>query len=113
VAVFMGAFPVLPGKSDDGRKFAQETMGRAQDFAAAQKRGAITREEWSLQETPMGALVLVRFECDDVEKAFATLAQSTNEFDVWFRGRVLDITGVDLAAPSDAAPPEIILDWSA
>jgi len=113
MAVFLGAFPVLPGKADDARKFAQETSGRGEDFSASQKKGGVTREEWSLQETPMGALVLVRFECDDVEKAFATLAESTDDFDVWFRGRVLEITGVDLAAPSDGPPPEIVLDWRA
>ena len=112
MAVFMGAFPVLPGKSDDARKFAQETAGRREEFTAHQKRGGITKEEWSLQETPMGALMLVRFECGDIEKAFGSLAESTETFDVWFRGRVLEVSGVDLAAPADGPPPEIVFDWS-
>lgn len=112
MAVFLGAFPVLPDKDDDGRKFAEETLSRG-GFDRVQGEAGITKEEWALQQTPMGSLVLVRFEAPDIEAAFARLASSTDEFDVWFRERVKEITGVDLAAPSDAPPPEIILDWSA
>jgi hypothetical protein len=113
MAVFMGAFPVLPGKDDEVRKLAEEVRGRLEDFNASQARGGTTREEWALQETPMGSLVLVRFEGDDPEKAFATLAESTDDYDVWFKSRVLEISGVDLGAPPDGAPPEIIFDWTA
>ncbi len=111
MAVFLGAFPVLPGKADDVRKFAQETLGRGDELAASQKKSGITREEWSLQDTPMGALVLVRFEGDDIEKSFGRLAESTDPFDVWFKERVKELTGVDLGAPPDEAPPEMILEW--
>jgi hypothetical protein len=31
----------------------------------------------------------------------------------WFRGRVLDVTGVDLAVPPTAPPPEVLFDWHA
>ena len=113
MAVFMGAFPVLPGKDDDARKFAQETLGRREEFDASQKESGVTKEEWSLQQSPMGSLILVRFESNDIEKAFVRLAESTDKFDVWFKGRVKEVSGVDLSAPSDVPPPEIILSWSA
>jgi hypothetical protein len=113
MATFIGAFPVLPGKDDDARKFAQETLGRSEEFSASQKRGGVTKEEWSLQQSPMGSLVLVHFEADDIEKSFAVLAQSTDDFDVWFRGRVMDVSGVDLAAEPEGPPPELVLDWRA
>jgi hypothetical protein len=32
---------------------------------------------------------------------------------MWFRGRVQDITGFDLAAPQEEPPPEVLVDWSA
>ena len=35
----------------------------------------------------------------DVEKALADLATNDSDFMSWFRGRVLDLTGVDLSAP--------------
>jgi hypothetical protein len=112
MAVFMGAFPVLPGKEDEARRFAHETVERREEFDRSQERLRTTRDEWALQETPMGSLLIVRFEADDVGQAFAGLAQSTDPFDVWFRQRVLDTTGVDLTQPMESPPPEIILDWS-
>jgi hypothetical protein len=112
MAVFLGAFPLLPGKEDEARKFAEETLSRG-GWAEAQADGGITREEWALQESEMGSMVLVRFEAPDIEASFARLAVSTDEFDVWFRGRVMDLTGIDLSSPADGAPPEVILDWSA
>src|SRR5207249_9550525 len=68
MAAFIGAFPVLPGKDDDVRKFAQEPMGRSEEFSASQKRGGVTKEEWSLQQSPMGSLVLVHFEARSEER---------------------------------------------
>ena len=72
-----------------------------------------TRETWSLQSTPSGDLVLVWFEAPDIEKAFGSLAESTEPFDVWLRAQVQEINGVDLAAPPEEAPPEVLLDWTA
>jgi hypothetical protein len=112
MAVFLGAFPVLPGKEDEPAKFARATLDRREEFEASQGRLSVTKEEWALQQTPMGSMVIVRFETPDVEAAFAGLAQSDNAFDVWFRERVLEITGVDLAAPSDDPLPEVILSWT-
>jgi hypothetical protein len=112
MAVFMGAFPVPPGKEDEARRFAHETLVRREEFDRSQERLRTTRDEWALQETPMGSLQIVRFEADGVGQAFAGLAQSTDPFDVWFRQRVLDTTGVDLTRPMESPPPAIILDWS-
>jgi hypothetical protein len=111
MAVFLGAFPVLSGKEDEPRKFAEETLERREEFEASQRRLGVTKEEWALQQTPMGSMVIVRFESSDVAAAFAGLAESNDAFDVWFRERVLEITGVDLAAPSDDPLPEVILSW--
>ncbi len=60
----------------------------------------------------MGSMVIVRFESGDIDGAFAGLAESNELFDVWFRQRVQEITGVDLSAPMEGPPPEIIFDWS-
>lgn len=114
MAVFNGAFPVLPGKADDPRAFAEEVLGkRRADYDESQKRAGITRETWSVQELPDGnAVVLVWFECDDVEAAFADAVADSTEFGVWFRDRVKDITGVDLAEQAESGP-ELVLEWSA
>jgi hypothetical protein len=111
--VFNGLFPVLEGKEDAARAFANEAVGpRGEQFAETQRRNNVARETWSLLTTPMGSFVNVWFE-GDVEEAFQELATADDEHTVWFRKTVLDITGVDLTAPDDTAPPEVILDWKA
>jgi len=112
MAVFNGMLPIQAGKEEDARAFAAETMGaRRAEFDAHHARADNTRETWVLQETPMGSFLLVWFE-GDLEKAFADFATNDSDFMTWFRGRVLDITGVDLGAPSDA-PPAVLVDWHA
>jgi hypothetical protein len=112
MAVFNGAFPVLPGKVEDARAFAKDTMGAQRSgYDESQKRGGITRETWSIQETPDGnAFVLVWFESPDTEKTFVELAQDPSDFAVWFRNQVKEISGVDLTAPAEGGP-ELVLDW--
>lgn len=114
MAVFNGAFPVLPGKVGAARAFAKETMGpRRSGFDESQKRGGVTRETWSVQENPDGsAFVLVWFESPDPEQTFTELAQDSSDFGVWFRERVKEVSGVDLAEPQEGGP-ELILDWTA
>ena len=112
MAVFNGAFPVLKGKEDLAKKFADEIAGpRKGDFDAMQKKSSVTRETWTLQETPMGSFVLVWFE-GDVEAAFADMATSDDEIAKWMRDRIQELTGVDMAA-DDSPPPAVLLDWTA
>ena len=111
--VFNGMFPIQPGREEDARAFAAETLGaRREGFEAHHARVGNVRETWALQETPMGSFMLVWFE-GNPEKAFADLATDQSEFTTWFRGQVLDLTGVDLGTPADGPPPVILLDWSA
>ena len=69
MAVFMGAFPVLPGKEQEARKFGEETSSRLSEFEASQQRLGVTTETWMLQQSPEGSMVIVHFESDDVERA--------------------------------------------
>jgi hypothetical protein len=113
MAVFNGAFPIVPGKEKEGRDFAAACMGeRRKGFDAQAARTGLTRETWSLQETPMGSFMLVWFEAPDIEGSFTELATSDDEFTVWFRGQVKELTGVDLGAPPQGPPPEVLVDWT-
>ena len=105
MAVFNGVFPILPGKEQAGREFAAACMGeRRKGFEAQATRSGLARETWALQETPMGSFMLVWFEAPDIEKAFTEPATSGEEFSIWFRGQVKDVTGVDLALHPKARP---------
>jgi hypothetical protein len=111
MAVFNGAFPILAGKEKEGRDFAAACMGeRRKEFEAQLARNGIGRETWALQETPMGSFMLVWFEAPDVEKVFTDLATSGDEFTIWFRDQVKDLTGFDLAAPPEGPPPDVLVD---
>jgi hypothetical protein len=111
MAVFNGAFPILPGKEQAARDFAAECVGaRNKGFEAQHVRSGLTRETWALQQTPMGSFMLVWFEAPDVEKSFTDLATSDDEFTLWFRDQVKDLTGVDLGVPPDGPPPELLVD---
>jgi hypothetical protein len=111
MAVFNGMFPIQAGKEDAARKFAADTIGaRRAEFEERQAAASITRETWAMQETPMGSFMLVWFE-GDIEKALGDLAADTSDYATWFKGQVLDITGVDLGAPPDNPPPDVLIDW--
>ena len=113
MAVFNAAFPILPGKEDLARAFAAACLAdRRTGFEAAQSRASTSRETWTMQQTPMGAFMLVWFESDDIEGAFADLATNDDEFVVWMRSQIQECTGVDMAAPDDSPPPEVVLDWT-
>ena len=114
MSVFSAAFPILPGQTEQARRFAGEVTGsRRKEFDESQARFGTTRETWALQSTPDGDFMIVWFEAPDIEKGFATIAESTDPFDVWFRGRVQEVTGFDLAAPQEDPLPEVLVDWTA
>ena len=109
---FNSMFPVLPGKEAAAREWIAQLGGaRKTGFDALQRRSEIDRETLTLQETPHGAFLLFWFD-GDVEKAFASVIGGDDEFTVWHRAQLHDVTGIDLAASNGGAPPETLLDWS-
>ena len=56
--------------------------------------------------------MLVWSEAADVEAAFTDLATASDAVTVWFRGRVKELTGIDLAEPAEGGP-ELLVDWKA
>lgn len=106
-------FPVLPGKAEAARAFAREVQGRRRaEWLASETRSGMTREEWFLQSTPQGDMVIVHFESADPMRNFQQLADSQAPFEQWFKAEVRSITGVDLNQPPPQLP-EPILSWRA
>jgi len=112
MTVFNGMFPILPGQEDAARAWAAEIAGpRRAGWDALQSRAKITRETFTIQTTPNGSFLLVWFE-GNVPKAFEDVATGQDEFTAWHRGRLAEVTGIDLTQPQEAAPPpETVLDW--
>lgn len=115
MAVFNAAFPILAGKLDVAKAFGRDAVGpRRNELDEFQHRRGVVRETWTIQETPEGAAFsVVWFESPDPEKALGLAVEDPSEFAAWFRERVKEINGIDLAGMPLPPPPTVTLDWSA
>jgi len=106
--------PVLPGKEDVLRRFYEEVDGaRRDDYERSEQRLGITKEVAWRAEVETGSVTVVYIESDDFERAFGQFVQSQDEFDLWFKERVLDISGLDLNNPPEMELPELLSVYSA
>ncbi len=113
-------FPILAGKVEAWRRFCQELAGsRRRQFEASRQRMGITHEQMVLVETPFGAKAVTRLEALDVAQAVGMLITSDRSFDNWYRERLRELHGVDLAGYEPASQltpqswnPEVHFEWS-
>ncbi len=95
--------PVLPGKEQADLDWMEEMTGpRREEYESAWKRHGVTRHAVWHQETPGGMVAVVYMEVEDPPAAMQGIATSDEAFDQWFRERVKDVHGIDIA--SDAPP---------
>jgi hypothetical protein len=101
--------PILPGKTEQWRRFIEELNGpRRADFSASRQRLGV-RERAFLQSLPQGDVVIVMLEGDDPEGAFRRYGQGNDEFTRWFVQQVKEIHDFDLTRPA-ADFPRCMLD---
>jgi hypothetical protein len=92
-------FPILAGKVEAWRRFCQELAGsRRQPYEASRQRLGITRERLALVETNFGSTAVTTLESPDLGRALGQIMASELPFDVWYRERLQDLHGVNLAA---------------
>jgi hypothetical protein len=83
--------PILAGKSDDARDFMRELeQSRKADYA-----------------------LVAYMESRDFPEALKLFSQSQDEFDLWFKRRLADSTGVDLNNPPEMTLPELLSSYEA
>ena len=108
------ALPILPGKSEQARRFLHELEHqRKAQYAASERKLNIPEEVWALQQLPSGEAYVVYFKGQDIAQAFQTFAQSRDEFDVWFKQQLKETSGLDLNTPPAAAPSEVLSVYTA
>ena len=104
--------PILAGKTAAARAFLAELEGeRKGQYAASERRLGLTREVWAIQPTPQGDLYVVYIAGESIPTAFRRFAASEDEFDAWFKQRVLETTGADLNTPPPGPMSEILSDY--
>jgi hypothetical protein len=83
----------------------------------AETRGFYDRhsaeEAWFLQNTDEGDIVIAVLATADPERAARTYAESSEPFDVWFKQRVIELSGVDPNRTPLGPPSEQIFDFIA
>jgi hypothetical protein len=108
------ALPIQSGKAQAARSFLQELeKGRKDQYAASERRLGITKEVWAMQQSPMGELFVVFFQGADIGGAVSNFVGSQDEFDMWFKGQVKDISGVDLNVPPPGPLSEVLSVYEA
>jgi hypothetical protein len=113
-------FPILAGKVEAWRRFCQELSGgRRKPYEASRQRLGITREQLALVDTAFGATAVTTLEAPDVAQALGQIITSDLPFDVWYRERLQELHGVNLAGYelfAQRAPPplnqEVHFEWS-
>ena len=92
--------PLLTGKEDELRAFYREVdRPRQQDHDRSEQRLGITKEIAWLAPLNGGTAAVIYIESENLEQAFWQFVQSQDEFDLWFKQRVLDLSGLDLNNP--------------
>ena len=106
--------PVLPGKTADARDFMHELEGnRKPSYQHSERRIGIVKEVWYLACTPAGDQLVAYMESPDFPTALSTFSRSRDEFDLWFKQRLADATGLDLNTPPASPLPELLSSYAA
>ena len=106
--------PIQPGKTEDARLFQRELNGpRKSEYAASERRIGIDKEVWFVASTPMGDEFVAYMESPDFNKALGMFVQSRDEFDMWFKERLANATGVDLNDPPPITLPDVVSTYEA
>ena len=112
-------FPILDGKVEAWRRFCQELSGsRRQPYEASRQRLGVTCERLALVDTTFGATSVTTLESPDVAQALGQIISSDLPFDVWYRDRLQELHGVNLAGyeqfmlPTHLPPnQELLFEW--
>ncbi|MDA1348910.1 MAG: hypothetical protein O3A47_08585 [Chloroflexi bacterium] len=98
--------PIVEGKLDVWKQWIGELNGsRQREFASFNSRyGLIKHEAW-LAETPAGPVVIAIHEGPGSDDLMPKLGPSQDSFDVWFKGKLNDIHGMDVTQPPPGPMP--------
>ncbi len=106
--------PITPGKTEDAKDFMRDLEeNRKGDYDQSERRIGITKEVWYLAHTPGGDQLVAYMETPDFGRALSLFSASQDEFDLWFKRRLADATGLDLNTPPSGPLPELLSSYSA
>jgi hypothetical protein len=86
---------------------------RKAEYDASERRIGITKEAWFLAPLPSGDHLIAYIESEDFMKALEMFVSSQDKFDLWFKRRLADSTGLDLNQPPSGPLPELLSSYTA
>ena len=103
------AGPILAAKEEPWRRFLQELVGScSQEYATLKRRlGILTERVW-LMRTRDSETVIACFEAQDPQQALTRLVASEEPFDLWFKEKLQEFHGCDLACFQKGWYPELV-----
>jgi hypothetical protein len=109
------ALPLLPGKTDDAYSFMDELEDqRKLEYTRSEQRIGITKEAWFLARISSGDQLVAYLESTNFGRALRLFSASQDEFDLWFKDQLAEVTGVDLNnPPPDMQLPELLSSYVA
>ena len=100
--------PIVEGKLQAWKDWAGELSG--QEFEDFNSRYGLTRHAAWLAETPAGPMVIALHEGPGANDLMPKLAASEKEYDRWFRDKLKEVHGMDIAQPPPGPLPEMYVD---
>ena len=91
-------------------KFIGELRSKPKETRAFYDRHS-AEEAWFLQNTEDGPIVIAVLAVDDPERAAKSSGASNDPFDVWFKQRVIEVSGVDPNKTPLGPPSEQIFQF--
>ena len=108
------AVPILPGQAEGIRRMRDEALGpHRREYEESRRRMGVTKEKAWVQQTPLGEMAVVYWEVEEPQRALRQLAESQEQFDVWFRQFIQNVHGMDFAQEGPPPAPELVFDWEA
>jgi hypothetical protein len=85
---------------------------RKSEYDQSERRIGIVKEVWYVVALPSGDHFVAYMESPDFNKALSLFSQSRDTFDLWFKQRLADVTGVDLNDPPPMQLPEKLSSYA-
>ena len=113
MALYAFFAPLLPGKTEEWRRWIGELNGsRKQEFDDSRRRIGV-RERTFLQTTPQGDFVVVTLEGDSPVDSLKRFAESDDSFSRWFSQMVKACHGLEFKEVLAGPAPELVIDTGA
>ncbi len=106
---FVIVAPILPEKRDGWHDMMREITGpRYAEWADHHRRMGVTREVVWEQRFPGMDVAIVCIDGRDPDQILDKMAESDHPFDIWFRERIIDVSGYLETAPDELPPPTLV-----